>query len=62
MDFYEILDYCAFDIEKAVEMAKRYKTIREVLDEIGLEELEPESDRSACGRLCCPCRCPCAWR
>lgn len=34
MDFYEILDYCAFDVDEAK------KVIEEVLTEVGLESLE----------------------
>ena len=60
LDYYEVLDFCAFDVEKAAEMVRQYKAIMEVLDEIGLEKMEPEPDRAACGRLCCPCCFPCA--
>ena len=56
MDFYEILDYCAFDVDEAK------KVIEEVLTEVGLEKLESESDSKDGWRLCCACCCPCPWR
>lgn len=59
MDFLEMLDYCGYDVERAVEMAKRQNAIKEALDEIGLEEMESKSDVTVCGRLCCPRCCPC---
>lgn len=46
-DFLEVLDFCAFDVDKAVEMTKEYCTIdviKETLNEIGLERMEPEPD------------------
>ncbi len=60
MDFLEILDYCAYDVGKAVEMAKELKSVKEALDEIGLEELESKPHVAVSWRLCCPCCCPCA--
>lgn len=45
-DFFEVLDFCAFDVDKAVEMASQYTSdvIKETLDEIGLERMESKSN------------------
>lgn len=41
-DFFEVLDFCAFDVDKAVEMYTS-DVIKETLDEIGLERMESKS-------------------
>jgi len=64
-DFFEILNYCAFDVDKASKMADGYCTtevIKEALDEIGLERMESKSHGSPCGGLCHPCRCESSCR
>lgn len=40
-DFYEIMDFCGFDMEKAHELAKESpfrNAINEILNEVGLEK------------------------
>ena len=59
MDFYELLDMYAFDVEKASEVARQRNDVEEVLKEVGLEKMEPESYVTICGRLCCTSGCPC---
>jgi len=48
MDFYEILDFCAFDVTKASEMASQYlsqpKAVEEATKDSGLGKLESEPD------------------
>lgn len=64
MDFYDILDFCAFDVQRASEMASEYRCtqeiVKEALDEIGLEKMEPEPYVTRCGRLCYSRDCPCS--
>ena len=64
-DFFEILNYCAFDVDKASKMADGYCTtevIKEALDEIGLERIQPKPDGPSRGGLRCSCRCESSWR
>lgn len=63
-DFYEILDYCAFDVGEASDIAKKCcaeEVIKEVLGEVGLDRLEPKSSRTTCRRLRCSGRCESSW-
>ena len=48
MDYLEIMDFCGYDLKAADKMAQEFPpcVIKEALDEIGLERLEPEPDRS----------------
>lgn len=43
-DFYEIMDFCGFDLQKANEIVKQYEpwmkdAIEEVLNDVGLETI-----------------------
>ena len=46
MDFIEAMDICAYDIEAASEMVNYCSpdVIEEVLTEVGLEKIQPESN------------------
>lgn len=46
MDFLEIMEICAYDLEAASEMVNCCSpdVVEEVLTEIGLEKLQPEPD------------------
>ncbi|MBO6092849.1 MAG: hypothetical protein J6P40_04365 [Oscillospiraceae bacterium] len=46
IDYYEILSFCAFDIDKAHEIVEGMQRER-------VEENEPKSMREVCGRLRC---------
>lgn len=50
-DFYEILDYCAFDVEKASALNGDVKPLREIinemLEEAGLDAVEDVSTKPA---------------
>ena len=64
MDFLEIMDICAYDIDDAKEMANRCcstDVVEEVLSEVGLEKIQPESASTGCWRLRRPGGCTCSW-
>ena len=46
MDYYEILDFCAFDVDQSSAMAEEFKcpwdVIEEALTEVGLERMESQ--------------------
>ena len=44
-NFMEIMNYCAYDVEKATEIAQKE------LDEIGLEKIQPQSRPALSRRL-----------
>ena len=48
MDFIEAMEICAYDIEAASEMVNCCSpdVVEEVLTEIGLEKIQPESSRA----------------
>lgn len=53
MDFFEVMDYVGFDLDRAVEIAKE---AREVMDRVGLEDVQSKPLRESCGGLCGACR------
>lgn len=49
-DFIELMDFCAFDVDKAVSLAGGARPLREVIDDIleeagldALEKIQPQS-------------------
>lgn len=48
LDFYEIMDFCGFDLQKANTITKAYapwmkEAVEETLNNVGLEALQSES-------------------
>ena len=64
-DFFEILNYCAYDVDKSNKIAQQYCTkdvIKEALDEVGLETLSKQSSGENGWRLLCESDFSCSWR
>ena len=64
MDYLEIMDFCGYDVDAADRMAKKMiasDLIKEVLEEVGLDKLEPKSDGEKSWRLCSKSCERCAW-